>query len=101
MRIGRVRFKIGRLMIAVAVAALVLTPFAWSAPESRATLLIGALTGLMMFLIVSSPFVIDTLERGAAKPKPRPGHARPLPAPLRLLCFLWTEASHRRQPPNL
>jgi hypothetical protein len=93
-----VRFKIGQLMIVVAVAALVLTPFAWSPPESRGPLFASGLTVVTMLLILSSPFLIDRLAGGRAGLRPRTKRTKPLPRLLRL--FLWPDPPHKREPPR-
>lgn len=64
MRRPRPRITIGRLMTVVAVSALVVTPFAWTAPDSRWPLLIGVLTIGAMALILASPFLLDRLGGG-------------------------------------
>jgi len=72
------QFTIGRIMIVVALAALVLTPFAWLPQESRWRALITVLTIVTMLLIIASPFLLDLLEsgkgvrhgKGALKPHP-------------------------------
>lgn len=71
------RFTIGRLMIIVAASAVAVTPFAWTSPELRGRLLIGALTVGAMLLIVGSPFLLDRLDGGRSRGLgPRPVYRR-------------------------
>jgi hypothetical protein len=98
MRLPRVRFTIGRLMLVVAVAALILTPFAWSSPESRGPLLFAGLTVVTMLLILSSPFLIDRLEGGQTPLRPRTTQTKPLPWLLQQ--FIWSAPPHKRQTPH-
>jgi hypothetical protein len=98
MRVPHVQFTIRRLMIVVAVAAIVLTPFAWSPPESRGFLLVSVLTVVTMLLILSSPFLIDRLEGGQTRLPPRPTEPKPLPRLLQL--FIWPDPPHRRETPR-
>ena len=99
MRLPRVRFKIGQLMIAVAVAALTLTPFAWSSPGSRLPLLVMVLTVAAMILIMASPFLLDRLEGGQTRLSPLTTKTRSLPRLLRL--FTWQPPPHRRETSEL
>ena len=64
MRVTHVQFKIRRLMMVVAAAALALTPFAWSAPESRGLLLLTGLTVVTMLMILTEPFSDRSLRGG-------------------------------------
>jgi hypothetical protein len=98
MRVPHVQFKIGHFMIVVAVAALVVTPFAWAPPELRGSLLIFALTVATMLLIVASPFLIDRLEGGRTRLAPRTTKSRPLPWPLSLC--LWADPPHKKETPR-
>jgi hypothetical protein len=61
MRRLRIQVQIRSLMAAVAVSALVITPFAWTSPGSRWPLLVAVLTVGSMLLVVASPFVLDWL----------------------------------------
>ena len=99
MAIPRVRFTIGRLMVAVAVSALVLTPFAWSPPWLRSRLLNAGLSCALMLLIVSSPFLLDRLEGGRAGLRPRGTKTKPLPRLLRL--FTCSLPPHKRETTQL
>ena len=94
-RVPRVQYKIGRLMVVVAVAALVLTPFAWSPPESRGLLLVAVLTFVTMLLILSGPFLIDRFEGGQTPLRPRTKQTKPLPRLLRP--FFWAGPPHKRE----
>lgn len=99
MRLPQVRFRIRRLMIVVAVAALILTPFAWLPPESRRPLLMASLTVTPMLLIVISSFLVDRLGGSQARLRPRTKDKKPLPLLLRL--FTWQPPPHRRESPRL
>jgi hypothetical protein len=96
MRRPGLRFKIWKLMTAVAVAALVLTPFAWSSPESRLPLLVAVLTVAAMLLIVASPLLLDLLEGGQRRRGPRTAKTAPLPRSLGF--FTFSPPPHRRKP---
>jgi hypothetical protein len=98
MRVPRVQFKIGRLMIVVAFAALVLTPLAWLPPEARGTLLVPVLTIAAMLLILSGPFLVDRVEGGRTRLRPRTNEAKPLPRLLRP--FIWPDPPHKRGTPR-
>jgi hypothetical protein len=98
MRVPRVRFKIRHFMIVVAVAALVVTPFAWAPPELRGRLLIFALTVATMLLIVASPFLIDRLAASRTRLSPRTTKTRPLPWLLGLV--LWADPPHKDETPR-
>jgi hypothetical protein len=91
--------KIGQLMIVVAAVALILTPFAWSNPESRWPLFVMSLTVVTMLLIVSSSFLVDRLGGSHASLRPRTKDKKPLPPLLRL--FTWQPPPHRRDTPQL
>jgi hypothetical protein len=99
MRLPRVRFTIGRLMLVVAVAALILTPFALSSPDSRGPLLFAGLTVVTMLLIVSSPFLIDRLEGGQTPLRPRTT-TQTKPLPWLLQQFIWSAPPHKRHKPH-
>jgi hypothetical protein len=92
MRLPRVRFTVRRLMLAVGVSALALTPFALSPPEERPQLLISWLTCALMVAIVGGPFVgahngsgaqafgpgVATVEPSRLPPRPITGSGRAL-----------------------
>jgi hypothetical protein len=94
MRVPRVRFTIGRLMIAVAVSALVLTPFAWSPPGARWLLFSSCLTWFLMLVLVSSPSLLDRHEASRPVLRRRGTTEKPLPRLLRP--FTWSPPPHKR-----
>ena len=102
MRLPRVRFTIRRLMTLVAIAALVLAPFAWSEPGSRWALLNAVLTAATFLLIMMSPFLIDSVEGGRARliPRTKPELALPGSRPWWQVVYL-EDPPHRRGMPRL
>jgi hypothetical protein len=101
MKVPRVRFTIARLLTVVAVSALVLTPFAWSSPESRLPLLVMVVTAVGMLLIVASPFLLDQLEGGRTRLSPRGQRLQPLPrSRLWWQVIIWQPPPHQRGTPG-
>ena len=94
MRFLQAGFKIRQLMIAVAISALVLTPFAWVSRESRWPLFVAVLTVAPMLMILGSAFLLDRVAGGQSELRPRTRKTAPLPPLLRFLT--GSEPPHRR-----
>ena len=65
MRLPRVRFTIGRLMIVIVVVALVLTPLVWFLRlpvEVRRALLVGIPLAIIVFSLFWSPIIVEGIR---------------------------------------
>jgi hypothetical protein len=91
MRLPRMTMR--RWMVVVITSALILAPFAWTAPGLRWGLFIGSSTVGVLLLIVASPFLLDRLGRNeplGSRTGLACGSAPPVrPRPIRRLSRKW------------